>query len=52
MTKPGMSRPVVIPTKNNLSEDIVLGIARTIQLDKKELKKRLTSNKSSKSAPA
>ena len=50
MTKPGMSRPVVIPRKNNLREDIVLGIARTIGIDKKVLKNRLNPGKKTKPA--
>lgn len=41
MTKPGMSRPVVIPKKKGLKEDIVLGVARTIGLDRKTLELRL-----------
>jgi predicted RNA binding protein YcfA (HicA-like mRNA interferase family) len=49
MTKPGMSRPVVIPRKSDLSKDIVLGIARTIKLDKKKLKQYLVQKKKAKS---
>jgi len=45
MTKPGAARPVVIPRKSALREDIVLGIARTVGLDKKLLKARLNPQK-------
>jgi hypothetical protein len=45
MTKPGMSRPVVIPRKSDLAEDIVLTIARTIKLDKKDLRRYLGRKK-------
>ena len=41
MTKPGLARPIVIPKKRDLKEDIVLGIARTLGLTKKEIKDRL-----------
>ena len=41
MIKPGMSRPVVIPTRNDLKEDIVLNVAKQIGLTKKELLSRL-----------
>ncbi len=30
MTKPGLDRPIVIPRKRNLKEDIVLSIAKTL----------------------
>ncbi|MCC6368498.1 MAG: type II toxin-antitoxin system HicA family toxin [Bryobacterales bacterium] len=30
MTRQGMARPVVIPMKKDLKEDIVLGIAKTL----------------------
>jgi len=41
MVREGLSRPVVIPMKSNLKEDIVLGILRTIGLSKAEFLKRL-----------
>ncbi len=41
MTKPGMARPVVIPKKRDLKELIVLNIAKTLGLTKKEMLKRL-----------
>ena len=41
MTKPGLSRPVVIPRKNNLTEDIVLSVGRTLGLNRKQLLDRL-----------
>lgn len=45
MTKSGSPRPVVIPRKRDLKEDIVLGIARTIGLTKKEMLDRLEPRK-------
>ena len=45
MTKPGMSRPVVIPRKRDLSPDIVLGVARTIGLNCRSLEERLSPRK-------
>ena len=41
MTKPGLKRPIVIPKKSNLKEDIVLNIGKTLGLDRRELLKRL-----------
>ena len=41
MVRKGLGRPVVIPMKSNLKEDIVLGILRTIGLSKAEFLKRL-----------
>ena len=41
MTKAGARRPVVIPMRKDLKEDIVLGIARTIGMGTAELKSRL-----------
>lgn len=37
MTKPGLSRPVVIPRKKNLKEDVVLGIGRTLGLNRRQI---------------
>jgi len=37
MTKPGMARPVVIPKKKGLKEDIVLSVARTLGLNRKQV---------------
>ena len=52
MTKPGMTRPVVIPKKRGLKEDIVLGVGRTIGLDRKALDSKLTlKNKGSSAKP-
>ena len=45
MTKPGLAQPVVIPRKNNLKEDIVLGIGRTLGLNRKQILERLASAK-------
>jgi predicted RNA binding protein YcfA (HicA-like mRNA interferase family) len=41
MTKPGLSRPVVIPRKRDLKEDIVLSIAKTLGLTRKQILERL-----------
>ena len=41
MTKAGATRPVVIPMRKGLKEDIVLGIARTMGMGTAELKARL-----------
>ena len=41
MTKPGTPRPVVIPRKKGLKEDVVLSVARTIGLSRAELLERL-----------
>jgi len=45
MTKPGTIRPVVIPRKKGLKEDVVLSVARTIGLSKAELVERLKLGK-------
>jgi len=45
MAKPGSPRPVVIPRKRDLKEDIVLRIARTLGLTKKEMLDRLGPRK-------
>jgi len=47
MTRAGMFRPVVFPMKNDLREDIVLGVLRTMQRSKKELLAFLSPAKSS-----
>jgi len=37
MTKPGLARPpIVIPRKKELKEDIVLSVARTLKLTKRD----------------
>ena len=41
MTKAGATRPVVIPMRKGLKEDIVLGIARTMGMGTAEFKLRL-----------
>ena len=41
MTKPGLSRAIVIPQKRNLKEDIVLSVGRTLGLSKKQILERL-----------
>lgn len=45
MTKLGSPRPIVIPRKRDLKEDIVLGIARTLGLTKKQMLDRLGPRK-------
>ena len=41
MTKPGAARSVVIPMRNGLKEDIVLGLAQTLGISSAEMKNRL-----------
>lgn len=41
MIKEGIARPVVIPRKKDLKEDIVLSVARTLGLDRKGILARL-----------
>jgi predicted RNA binding protein YcfA (HicA-like mRNA interferase family) len=45
MVKPGLARPVVFPKKNGLSEDIVLGVGRTLGLNRREIEQLLTRKK-------
>ena len=45
MTKPGLSRAIVIPQKRNLKEDIVLSVGRTLGLSKKQILERLDPRK-------
>ena len=45
MTRPGLSRPIVIPIKKDLKEDIVLSIARTLGLKRKDIEERLNPKK-------
>jgi hypothetical protein len=45
MVRPGLHRPVVIPKKPDLKEDIVLGIGRTIGLNRKQLEAKLNPKK-------
>ena len=42
MVRPGMARPVVIPKKADLKEDVVLSIARTLGINKADLLEKLT----------
>lgn len=51
MTKPGLARPIVIPKKNDLSEDIVLSVGRTLGLNRKALEAKLNPRRKSKSQP-
>lgn len=43
MTRAGMARPAVFPMKRDLAEDIVLGVGRTIGLNRKELEHLLNT---------
>ena len=45
MTKPGIKRPVVIPRKKQLKEDIVLSVGRTIGLTRSDIEDRLSKRK-------
>ncbi len=45
MTRPGLHRPVVIPKKADLKEDIVLGVGRTIGLNRKQIEAKLNPKK-------
>jgi predicted RNA binding protein YcfA (HicA-like mRNA interferase family) len=47
MTKPGMARPVVIPKKKGLKEDIVLSVGRTLGLNRKQIEQKLTRKRRS-----
>jgi hypothetical protein len=47
MVRPGMARPVVIPKKTDLKEDIVLYIARTLGITKAEMLEKLTGKQKS-----
>jgi len=46
MTRPGLRRPVVIPKKRDLKEDVVLSVGRTLGLSRKEIEARLDPKKS------
>ena len=52
MTKTGLSRPIVIPKRNGLKEDIVLSVGRTLGLDRKQIEKRLEPSKPKKTKSA
>jgi hypothetical protein len=41
MTKPGLARPIVIPKKKDLTEDISLSVGRTLGLTKRQLEQKL-----------
>jgi hypothetical protein len=45
MTRPGLRRPVVIPKKRDLKEDIVLSVGRTLGLTRKDIEARLNPKK-------
>ena len=49
MTKAGSARPLVIPTRNNLSEVIVFNNAETMGLSNKEMRERLSKGKKKRS---
>ena len=44
MTKPGLNRPIVIPRKRDLKEDVILSIAKTLGLTRKQILERLGSS--------
>jgi len=48
MVRPGLQRPVVIPQKPDLKEDIVLGVGRTIGLNRRQIEAKLNAKKKSK----
>lgn len=48
MTKPGMARPVVIPRKKSLKENIVLSVGRTLGLKRSEMLSLLDGKKKGK----
>lgn len=52
MAKPGLSRPIVIPRKRDLKEDIVLNIAKTLGLTRKDMLERLDREKGKKAKHA
>lgn len=52
MTKPGTARPVVLKMAKDLSEDIVLSVARTIGLKRRDILDRLTPTKKGKASAA
>jgi predicted RNA binding protein YcfA (HicA-like mRNA interferase family) len=41
MTKPGLARPVVIPKKHDLREDIVLSVGKTLGLDRNAIEQKV-----------
>ena len=41
MTRPGLTRPVVFKMVKDLHEDVVLGVARTLGISRKELEAQL-----------
>jgi hypothetical protein len=45
MVRDGMFRPVVIPKKKGLREDIVLGVGRTLGLNRKQIEEYLAGKK-------
>jgi predicted RNA binding protein YcfA (HicA-like mRNA interferase family) len=50
MTKKGIARPVVIPMKRDLKEDIVLGVGRTLGLSRQDILDRLNPRSGKKAA--
>ena len=48
MTKPGLSRPVVIPIGKNLHEAIVFNTAKNLGISNTEMRNRLLKKKVSK----
>ncbi len=45
MTKPGLSRPIVIPRKKDLKELVVLNTGKLLGLNRNQILERLTSSK-------
>lgn len=48
MVRAGLQRPIVIPKKPDLKEDIVLGIVRTLGLTRKDFEAWLNPKSKSK----
>jgi predicted RNA binding protein YcfA (HicA-like mRNA interferase family) len=47
MTKEGLARPAVFPMKKDLKEDIVLGVGRTLGINRKQIEEHLNQKKKS-----
>jgi hypothetical protein len=42
MVRNGLSHPIVIPRKKDLKEDVVLSVARTLGLTRRQIEERLS----------
>jgi predicted RNA binding protein YcfA (HicA-like mRNA interferase family) len=51
MVKPGLARPIVIPKKRDLGEDIVLSVIRTLGLNRKALEEYFDKAKKNRTKP-